>query len=148
MGPFFHSGHQNEGRSAHMARPVLLLPHVELLPRYLEYEQCAPAIRYVCDMLPRLLPLLDHPPKALLEKNEKYLAALVFRVKEDSIPGVIRALCSVCTVSKNRQLLGDTLARFCHFLRKQQQSQAPVAPDQAARGCFAATSTLTRAATR
>ena len=25
MGPFFHSGHQNEGRSAHMARPVLLL---------------------------------------------------------------------------------------------------------------------------
>ena len=113
------------------ARPVLLLPHVELLPAYLQYEQSAPAIRYVCDMLPRLLPLLDHPPKALLEKLEKYLAALVFRVKEESIPGVIRALCSVCTVSKNRQLLGDTLARFCHFLRKRQQSQAPVAPAEA-----------------
>jgi hypothetical protein len=77
-------------------------------------------------MLPRLLPLLDHPPRALLEKLEKYLAALIFRVPEESMHGVIRALCAVCQVSKNSQLLGDTLARLCNLLRKQ-DAAAPAA---------------------
>ena len=108
------------------ARPTMLLPHVELLPVYLQYQQCAAAIRHVCEMLPRLLPLLDHPPRALLEKLEKYLAALIFRVPEESMHGVIRALCAVCQVSKNSQLLGDTLARLCNLLRKQ-DAAAPAA---------------------
>ena len=109
------------------ARPTMLLPHVELLPVYLQYQQCAAAIRHVCEMLPRLLPLLDHPPRALLEKLEKYLAALIFRVEEPSMHGVIRALCAVCQVSKNSQLVGDTLARLCHLLRKQEAAAAPAA---------------------
>ena len=111
------------------ARPTVLLPHIELLPVYLQYEHCAAAIRHVCDMLPRLLPLMDHPPRTLLEKLEKYLAALIFRVPEPSMQGVIHALCSVCEVSRNRQLLGDTLARLCHWLRKRQASDTPTAKE-------------------
>ena len=111
------------------ARPTMLLPHVELLPTYLQYQhqEAAPAVRHVCEMLPRLLPLLDHPPRKLLEKCEKYLTALIFRVPEESMGGVIRALCAVCQVSKNTQLVGDTLARLCHLLRKQDAAAAPAA---------------------
>jgi cohesin loading factor subunit SCC2 len=111
------------------ARPTMLLPHVELLPTYLQYQhqEAAPAVRHVCEMLPRLLPLLDHPPRKLLEKLEKYLTALIFRVPEESMGGVIRALCAVCQVSKNTQLVGDTLARLCHLLRKQDAAAAPAA---------------------
>ena len=120
------------------ARPTMLLPHIELLPTYLQYQhqEAAPAVRHVCEMLPRLLPLLDHPPRKLLEKCEKYLTALIFRVPEESMGGVIRALCAVCQVSKNTQLVGDTLARLCHLLRKQ---DAATAGDSESRDTHAAT---------
>ena len=42
------------------ARPTMLLPHIELLPTYLQYQhqEAAPAVRHVCEMLPRLLPYM------------------------------------------------------------------------------------------
>ena len=98
------------------ARPSLIVPHIGKLPSYLEYDFCAPAIRHVCEMLPLVVPAIDHPPHALLTKLETFLAALAFRIPEPLLAAGVKALCAVAAASLNHALVRETLSRFCNMI--------------------------------
>ena len=98
-------GHGAELRCA--ARPSLIVPHIGKLPSYLEYDFCAPAIRHVCEMLPLVVPAIDHPPHALLTKLETFLAALAFRIPEPLLAAGVKALCAVAAASLNHALVRE-----------------------------------------
>ena len=98
------------------ARPSLIVPHIAKLPSYLEYDFCAPAIRHVCEMLPLVVPAIDHPPHALLTKLETFLAALAFRIPEPLLAAGVKALCAVAAASLNHALVRETLSRFCNMI--------------------------------
>ena len=100
------------------ARPQLLLPHMELLPAYLQHDGHAPAVFHVCDILASLLEIADHPPKALLERLETLLGALIFRVPEGLLRGAIAALCATVAKSHNHQLLHEALARLFQMMTR------------------------------
>lgn len=121
------------------AKPSLLVPHVELLPNYLQYDQYATVVHHVCEMLPKLLPMLDKPRKGLLEKLERLLGALVFRVPEQLLQHVIAALCCTVSQSHNYQLLHETLARLCQMMtRAKDPAQAERLRDQLHRSILCA----------
>jgi len=111
------------------ARPALLVPHVELLPNYLQYDdEFKTVVHHVCEMLPKLLPLLDHPNKGLLEKLERLLGALVFRAPEHLLQPAIAALCCTVAQSHNYQLLHTTLAIFCQMMTRAKDPADPAHP--------------------
>lgn len=121
------------------AKPALLVPHVELLPNYLQYDHYSSVLHHVCDMLPKLMPLLDQPRKGLLEKLERLLGALVFRVPEQLLQQAIAALCCTVEKSHNHQLLHETLARLCQMMtRAKDPTQAERLRDQLHRSILCA----------
>jgi len=121
------------------ARPELVAPHIELLPTYLQYDSYAPVVHHVCDMLPLLLPLLDAPRRGLLEKLERLLGALVFRVPEALLGQTIAALCAVVAKSRNCQLLHELLSRFCQMMvRASEPAEASRLRDQLLRSVLSA----------
>jgi len=66
--------------------PALVLPVVDLLPEYLRANHGNKATQHVCDMLPRLLPIMNNPASLLIEQFERYLRILVFQVQELIFP--------------------------------------------------------------
>ena len=53
------------------AQPSLLVPHIDVLAQFLNYEHATKAVGHICEMLPPLLHILDHPPSKLMESLEK-----------------------------------------------------------------------------
>ena len=78
------------------ARPQLLLPHIDVLIQFLTYEHAVGSVRHdwgritplltlaltlaltptqvmhICEMIPPLLQIVDHPPSAMLAKVETF----------------------------------------------------------------------------
>jgi len=100
------------------SRPALLLPHIEVLSHFLKHEHATKAVQHTCEMLPKLLRILDHPPRMLLTNLETYLAALVFRVPESLLQHAVPALCMTITASCNSSLLISILAKFHKYLER------------------------------
>ena len=84
------------------AKPSLVVNHIDTIAHFLKHEQALKAVRHVCEMLPMLLRILDHPKKSLLMTLETYLAALVFRVQETLLQAAIPALCMTIKSSGNK----------------------------------------------
>ena len=98
------------------AKPSLVVNHIDTIAHFLKHEQALKAVRHVCEMLPMLLRILDHPKKSLLMTLETYLAALVFRVQETLLQAAIPALCMTIKSSGNKVLLINILTKFYQYL--------------------------------
>ena len=79
-------------------------------------------MQHVCEMLPRLLQIIDHPPRTLLTTLETYLSALVFRVPESLLQHAIPALTMTIRASANTQLISGILSRFYNYLQRYHSS--------------------------
>ena len=100
------------------AQPSLLVPHIDVLAQFLNYEHATTAVGHICEMLPPLLHILDHPPNKLMTTLEKLTSALVFKVKEALLPSAIAALAATIRTSGNASLIVTILARFDSFLER------------------------------
>ncbi len=100
------------------SRPELLLVHVDVLAHFLKHEHAVKAVQHTCEMMPKLLRIIDHPPRLLLSNLEKYLSALVFRVPESLLQYAIPALTMTITASQNASLLTSILAKFYKYLTR------------------------------
>ena len=115
------------------AKPLLVVPHLGVIAHFLKHEHASKAIQHVCEMLPKLLRIVDHPPKSLLVALETYLAALVFRVPEPNLQYAIPALALTIRASDNKQLAFNILMRFYDYLHKFEvhlRQYPPTSPQQ------------------
>eukprot|EP00900_Chrysochromulina_parva_P013343 jgi/Chrpa1/22009/Chrysochromulina_OHIO_Genome00012559-RA len=98
------------------AMPQLLLPHIAVLTQFLHYESATRAVQHICEMLPALLRILEHPPSKLLADLEKFLSALIYRVKESLLTPTILAFAMTIQASGNATLIVRILANFHEYL--------------------------------
>jgi len=98
------------------AMPQLLLPHIAVLTQFLHYESATRAVQHICEMLPSLLRILEHPPSKLLADLEKFLSALIYRVKESLLTPTILAFAMTIQASGNATLIVRILANFHEYL--------------------------------
>ena len=103
------------------AKPTLVLPHLDVIAHFLKHESAPNAIQHVCEMLPRLLRIHDHPPTSLLKTLETYLTALIFRVPEPNLMHAIPALAVTFRASGNAQLAVNVLTKFFAYLKRLDQ---------------------------